>query len=138
MTDESAGDAVSWDDYRTAEETALYDSEAERVGLVLDAAVAAIADMHVTAALGESQQRFEAAVDAVWDGLRDGLDGEARLRAIVELLSERGHRRGKATLRGLRSRRACAVVLAASCVAAVRRRFAALVARPDCDCDVTP
>jgi hypothetical protein len=73
-------------DYRTPEEWQRHDERRARVQVVIDAFVQDAASLRVAMRLGEPAEVVEAWVDRVWDVLRDNLDGEQRLLAIVMLL----------------------------------------------------
>jgi hypothetical protein len=77
------------EDYRTPEELARQCGEDAYVTQVMAEAVDAGAHLLAAMALGEPQDVVELWTDKVWNGLRDNLDGEERLHAIVLLLSDR-------------------------------------------------
>lgn len=69
-------------DYRTRDEIAEQDADERRIEAVLDRARA-----NGAADFDEEPDVVEMWVDRLWDGLRDNLDPEQRLHAIVMLLN---------------------------------------------------
>jgi len=75
-------------DYRTPEEDRADDERDARIRVVLDQAITDGASCKAAMVLGEPQDVVELWIDRVWDGLRDGLEPEDRIAAIILLLNE--------------------------------------------------
>jgi hypothetical protein len=74
---------------RTPEEDRANDAARAAVAKVLEQAHRDLVSWNVAEALDEPPTVCEAWLDRLWDGLRDVLDGEQRLLAIVLLLEPR-------------------------------------------------
>lgn len=86
---------------RTPEEIAAEDRANERILAVLRTAAEDVASWHVAEALDEPPWVCEQWVNRMWDGLRDNLAGEDRLRAILLLLLNDARRSAQTVLDGL-------------------------------------
>jgi hypothetical protein len=84
---------------RTPDERALDAVEEARVSSVLDQTVEDYASWRIAEADDLDPEVCERWINAVWDGLRDNLDDQERLHAIVILLRDRSVRRA-AEVRG--------------------------------------
>jgi hypothetical protein len=99
-------------EYRTPDQEAAQQQEADRIAKVLEQAVRDGTSLVAAMALGEPPDVVERWVDAVWNGLRDGLSDdrtdrnglrqEDRLMAIVMLLNQRMHYDAHTILRSVR------------------------------------
>lgn len=99
-------------EYRTPDEDRAQIENENRINAVLDEAVRNGAMLRAAMLLGEPQPVVEKWVDALWDGLRDGLSDERpdfgehrlviedRLKAIVMLLTDRIEEAGTRIVRG--------------------------------------
>jgi hypothetical protein len=101
-------------EYRTPEERQACDEQNARIREVLDQAIRDGASCIIAMTLDEPRAVVEHWTDAVWDGLRDGLSGDAehpRLRgedplvAVALLLDERMQAEAAMVLRGMRDPR---------------------------------
>ena len=89
-------------EYRTPEEDR---EQAEQEARVRDALTRAVKDavfLKVAMELAEPQDVVELWVDRLWDGLRDALEGDDRLRAILLLLEGRIDAEALTFLRAMR------------------------------------
>jgi hypothetical protein len=86
-------------DYRTPEEDQQQEEQVARITQVLSQAISNAAYLKVAMHLREPQDVVELWVDKAWDGLRDQLDGEDRLAAILLLLDDRINREFRTILR---------------------------------------
>jgi hypothetical protein len=82
---------------RTAQED--HDERRERSMVVVERAINDLASWKVAAATGLNDEVCEQWVNAVWDGLRDNLDPEDRLFAILGLINDTAQARARALLR---------------------------------------
>ena len=89
-------------DYRTPEEDREQVEQEARVRAALDQTVRDAAMLMVAMELGEPFDVVELWVDRTWDGLRDALDPEDRLTAILLLLNDRIDAEADAILRSVR------------------------------------
>jgi hypothetical protein len=76
-------------DYRTPDEWREQAAHIDRINTILDQAVADAASVAAAQYFGEPAETVNLWVDRVWDGLRDSLDPEDRLQAILVLLEPR-------------------------------------------------
>lgn len=76
-------------EYRTSEEDRAQLEREVQIRVVLDQAVTDGASLLAAMELAEAPDVVEMWIDRLWDGLRDSLDDEARLEAIVLLLRDR-------------------------------------------------
>lgn len=88
-------------DYRTPEEDRAQLDQYDRVRPVLDQAVADSALVKAAMVFGLPAEAVEPLIDRVWDGLRDGLDREDRIAAILLLLDPRADAEYRAMAPGL-------------------------------------
>lgn len=87
--------------YRTPEEDADQAAAANRIAAVLDQARTNATSTMVAIHLGEPADVVEQWIDRTWNGLRDQLDGEDRLQAIMLLLEPESHREADRLLNGV-------------------------------------
>jgi hypothetical protein len=76
-------------EYRNPEEQRQSALRRARVQAAVDRAVANSTSLLAAMALGEPPEVVERWINALWDGLRDDLDPEDRLQAIVLLIESR-------------------------------------------------
>lgn len=74
-------------DYRTPEEIAEDNREWLHIRSVLADAAEAGASLYAAMRLGEPQDVIELWTDRMWNGVRDSLDHEQLVTAVLELLS---------------------------------------------------
>jgi len=73
-------------DYRPADEIAMMQAADARIETVLDETLASITSLQTAMELDEPGDVIELWTDRIWNGLRERLDPEQRLRAIILLL----------------------------------------------------
>jgi hypothetical protein len=87
--------------YRTPEERREEDEIDARIERVIQQAVRDGGACKAAMTLDEPPEVVERWIDTVWDGLRDSLDDEDRLRAIMLLLGGRMDREANEILRSV-------------------------------------
>lgn len=90
-----------WRQHRDPSDLAAAEIEREAIRYAIDCASEDLASMYTALELDESTEVVESWSDRAWDGLRERLDDEQMIYAVVMLLEDFTNSRSRAMLKAL-------------------------------------